>query len=90
MQNRIGIKTIDAKLMTIHVHSPRRCYFQIRNAISLFRKSHIPIAFAVKEVLSVILSRLILLIMVEKRRDYLNAYFSGLYDGLIGVSGPKD
>jgi rhamnosyltransferase len=90
MQNRIGIKTIDAKIITIYVHSPRRCYFQIRNSISLFRKPHIPIAFAVKEVFSIFLSRFILLILVKKRGDYLNAYFSGLYDGLIGVSGSKE
>jgi rhamnosyltransferase len=71
------------------IHSPVRCYYQIRNSLHLFRRHHIPWLFAVREMVSVLLNRLLLLRHVDDRAGYLKAYAQGFRDGLLGVVGAR-
>lgn len=88
MHHRIGNHTILDGPFTILAHNPLRCYYQIRNSIHLFRKSHIPKLFAVRELLSILLSRMLLLRHVSGRIKYIRAYAYALRDGLLNVAGP--
>jgi len=89
MRHSIGNKSLNLGITTISVHSPIRCYYQIRNCFILFRRRHIPIIFATKQLVSVLVSRVLLLIFVKNRYTYVRAYASGLIDGLLGIAGPK-
>jgi rhamnosyltransferase len=89
MRHSIGTRAHRLGPLTILVHSPTRCYYQIRNSFLLLRKRHVPIIFSLKQIASVILSRMALLIWVRDRPVYLKAYLSGLRDGLNGVTGAK-
>ena len=87
MHHRIGSRSISLGVMTIFVHSPIRCYYQVRNCFHLFRKQHIPFLFALRETASVFLSRTLLLLFVQDRPAYVKAYFRALRDGARGVTG---
>ena len=88
MHHRIGNNVISEGPFTILVHSPLRCYFQIRNSIYLFRKHHIPLFFSVREFVSIVISRALLLRHVDNKISYIRAYALGIRDGLLGVTGP--
>jgi len=89
MRQRIGSTSIDLGITTILVHSPVRCYYQLRNCFLLFRKKHIPFLFSAKQLISVFVSRTLLLFFVNDRWSYVRAYLSALLDGVRGVEGPK-
>lgn len=89
MRHRIGSRSIRFGFFTVLLHSPTRCYYQIRNCFHLMRRKHVPLAFALNHMLSVVLSRTVLLWFVEDRGAYVSAYFSGVRDGIAGVAGPR-
>ncbi len=90
MLHRIGSRSVSEAGLTITIHSPLRCYYQIRNSLHLFRRDHIPRIFAAKELLSVLINRLLLLRHVRYRGSYLKAYAQGLRDGILGRVGPRE
>ncbi len=89
LRHRIGSRAIRVGPFTVLQHSPIRCYYQVRNCFHMMRRKHVPFAFALKHMLSVLFSRTILLFYVGDRAAYLKAYFAGLIDGVKGVAGPK-
>ena len=74
---------------TIQVHSPIRCYYQIRNSILLLRLSHIPKIFAFYEISAQIFNRLLLLFIISNKKNYIIFYIQGVIDGILGKVGPK-
>lgn len=92
MHHRIGNRAIDTGIMTVLVHNPARCYYQLRNCFLLFGKKHVPFLFSLKQLASVWVSRLLLLFFVDGRVPYLKAYLAALKDGITGVGGrnPRD
>jgi hypothetical protein len=53
------------------------------------RRKHVPLAFALNHMLSVMLSRTMLLWFVEDRGAYVSAYLAALRDGIRGVAGAR-
>jgi rhamnosyltransferase len=89
MRHSVGLRHFRFGTLTISVHSPVRCYYQIRNCFLLFRKPHIPLIFALKQLASTVLSRTILLFFVEDRLSYLKSYLFAVRDGLKGGTGAR-
>jgi rhamnosyltransferase len=89
MRHRVGNRSIRLGRFTILQHNPTRCYYQLRNCFHMMRRKHVPFAFALRHMLSVLVSRTFLLFFVGDRRAYLNAYFAGLRDGLKGITGAR-
>jgi rhamnosyltransferase len=89
MRHSVGNRHVRLGPFTVLVHSPTRCYFQIRNSFLLFRKKHIHPLFSFRQTLAVALSRIILLFNVEDGSAYRRAYWSGMRDGLNGVVGAR-
>jgi rhamnosyltransferase len=89
MRHRVGSRSIRLGRFTILQHNPTRCYYQLRNCFHMMRRKHVPFAFALRHMLSVLFSRTLLLWFVTDRRAYLEAYFAGLRDGIKGVTGAK-
>ena len=71
------------------VHSPLRCYYQIRNCFRLFAKESVPLLLAVREIAVVLMHKILLLMCVANKTTYLKAFFQGVYDGVTGVTGKK-
>ena len=69
--------------ITIQVHSPERCYFQMRNSLSLLKFSHVPKIFATYDIFSTLFNRMILIMISNRKREYLLALLRGLKDGLL-------
>ena len=89
MQHTIGTASKDLCVTTVLVHGPTRCYYQIRNCFHLFRKPDIPLSLALRETAAVIFSRVLLLVLVRNKAEYLKAYRAAITDGLKGVVGKK-
>jgi rhamnosyltransferase len=89
MRHSVGLRHFKLGTLTVSVHSPVRCYYQIRNSLLLFRKPHIPKVFATKQLLATVLSRTILLFFVKDRLSYLKSYLFAVRDGLKGVTGAR-
>jgi rhamnosyltransferase len=89
MRHSIGSRHFRFGPLTILVHSSTRCYYQIRNSLLLLRKRHVPIIFSLKQIISVISNRIILLLAVENRTGYIKAYLSAVRDGMKGVTGAR-
>lgn len=89
MRHSIGQGLIRFGPFTILMHSPTRCYYQLRNCFHLMRKKHVPFGFAFKHAISVMLNRLLALFFVSDRPAFIKAYLAGLRDGVMGVAGAK-
>jgi rhamnosyltransferase len=89
MRHSIGSRHFKFGPLTILVHTPTRCYYQIRNSFLLLRKRHIPFIFSLKQVAVIISSRIVLLFGVENRMSYVKAYLSAVRDGLKGITGAR-
>lgn len=89
MKHSIGVGSINLYFITVIIHSPIRCYYQIRNCFHLFRKDSIPILYAVKETMSVLLNKLLLLLFVKNKLTYISNYMTAISNGILGVNGKK-
>ena len=89
MRHRIGKATHKLGRTDVLIHSPTRCYYQIRNSFLLFRKKSVPIVMATKELVTILINRLLLLFFVKQKRVYLSAYFQAISHGLKGVKGKR-
>lgn len=87
MRHSVGSGRIRVGPFSLVVHSPARCYYQIRNSFLLFRRPHVPRVFALKQLLVSISSRFILLFFVKDRFSYLKSYLFAVRDGIKGGTG---
>lgn len=89
MHHSIGNRSIDLGVATVLVHSPVRCYYQIRNCFRLFSRDSVPLPLAVREAVGLAIHKLLLLLFVRGRVTYLKFFAEAIYDGLRGVTGKK-
>jgi rhamnosyltransferase len=89
MRHRLGQRWIRLPLVTVIVHDSMRCYYQIRNPLLLLRKRHVPILYALLQILVVYVNRFLLIFFVDERRAYAWSYVEGLRDGIKGATGPR-
>lgn len=87
MRHSVGSGRIRIGPFTLVIHSPARCYYQIRNSFLLFRRPHVPRIFALKQLLTAVLSRILLLFFVKGRFFYLKSYLFAVRDGIKGGTG---
>jgi rhamnosyltransferase len=85
MRHSIGIKSMRVWRFTLLVHSPFRCYYQVRNCFVLFRRKHVPLAFAIHQSITTFASRCLLLLFVPEKRKYARAYLAAVRDGAIAL-----
>jgi rhamnosyltransferase len=88
MRHSIGTRHVRLGRLSISVHSPARCYYQLRNCFLLFRKPCVPFLFALKQLLITVGNRTLLLPFVDGRLSYLKAYLRAVWDGFRGSTGP--
>lgn len=87
MTHSVGSQSINLIVARLLVHSPARCYYQIRNCFWLFRKDSVPRLLAIREAAGMAIHKVLLLLVVRNRVAYLASYFAALRDGLRAVTG---
>lgn len=89
MRHSIGAGFVRVGPFAVLLHSPQRCYYQIRNCFLLLRMRHVPKAFAWHALVTVLASRALLLFFASPRKAYFKAYAAALRDGLRGLGGRR-
>ena len=89
MQHSIGSNITKIGPLTIMSNSAERSYYCVRNSLLLFKKSHIPIVFALKSIVSTLIHQLLQLTQVKDKWHHFSMCMLGLFHGLCGVKGPK-
>ncbi len=89
MKHNIGNNRKKFGPITIQIHPPERCYYQMRNSLSLLKFKHIPKALAIYDILSTLFNRLFLLFISDCKKDYFIALCKGIKDGLFINVEPK-
>ncbi len=72
----------------IYFHSPVRHYYMMRNRITLYRRSYIPLSWKIQDLPRALLKTLLFCIVFGPRRQNLKFTFRGVWDGLRGRLGP--
>jgi rhamnosyltransferase len=89
MRHSIGETSINYGFMRSFVHSPERCYYQIRNCFILFRKQGVPVLMASKEIISAFIHHIILIAFVKNRILYIKNFYFAVLHGIRGVVGKR-
>lgn len=89
MQHRLGLRWIRLPFVTVIVHAPTRCYYQIRNPLLLLRKRHVPVAYALLQIVVVYINRVLLILLMDEKLAYARACVEGFRDGIRGSTGPR-
>lgn len=89
MRHSIGKTSINFWFMRSFVHSPERCYYQIRNCFLLFKKEHVPILLAFKELITSFIHHTVLIVFMRNRLNYLKNFALAILHGIRGVVGKK-
>lgn len=87
MRHSIGGHTVRCGIIQLAVHSPARCYYQIRNGLLLLRRKHISSWLIFVEWSKLLLNRAFLLAVVRPRGAYFMKYILAIAHGLAGVIG---
>jgi rhamnosyltransferase len=75
--------------MRILVHSPERLYYVTRNRLLLYRRSHVPLKWKLKDVARGALKVATALAFVSPRREYLRMTLAALRDAARGAGGAR-
>jgi rhamnosyltransferase len=89
MQHSVGETSINFGFMRSFVHNPERCYYQIRNCFLFFKKEHVPILMAFKELISSFIHHTVSIVCVKNRLNYLRYYKLAVLHGIRGVVGKR-
>jgi rhamnosyltransferase len=87
MRHSVGETSINFGFMRSFVHNPARCYYQIRNCFLLFKKEHVPILLAFKELIFAFIHHTVLIVFVKNRVNYIKYYSLAVLHGILGVVG---
>lgn len=90
MKHSIGETSINFGFMRGFIHSPERCYYEIRNCFLMFKKENVPFLLASKEIISVFIHHIILFIFVKNKVNYLRNYILAILHGFRGVVGKRE
>lgn len=88
IQHSIGDDIVRVLGTSMPIHSPRRRYYRVRNAILLLRYRHVPLLMTLREILVGAVHQVLIIFRSQLRWDYLRFYLQALRDGAKGKSGP--
>lgn len=88
MEHTIGDERKKSLGREISIHSPLRRYYIARNSILLARIRHIPIGFRLRIFTLTLVKLPLILFDVGFKKNYVDMILKGVFDGLLGRSGP--
>lgn len=81
LKHSIGESSFKFLNFTFFSHNNKRVYYQIKNCIYLFNKSHAPVLFVMKEILSLLFHDFVLFFFSKNKIQFLKSSFLGFVDG---------
>jgi rhamnosyltransferase len=81
LKHSIGERNFKILNFTFFLHNNKRVYYQIKNCLSLFKKSHAPMLFVMKELLSLLFHDFFLFFISKNKIQFLKFSFLGFRDG---------
>jgi rhamnosyltransferase len=89
MQHSIGQAVVKVGPLHVHIDRPVRGYYRIRNGLLLLRKRHVPKAYTARLIAAELVHQFLGILLADQRSARSGALISGIWHGLIGVSGPR-
>jgi len=90
LEHRIGDNTRTVLGgVRIHVHSPERLYYMMRNRMLLYGRSHMPLKWKLSDVPRGAVKVATALLFVPPRREYLRMAWAALRDAARGAGGAR-
>ena len=89
MQHSIGERAVEYGVATTFVHGAARSYYRVRNPFLLFRRSHVPKALALKEIVAGLVHHALALPHATSKGAHLRAGLAGVAHGLAGMTGAR-
>ena len=90
MEHSVGDEVIEIGARVIHLHSPVRQYYIMRNRILLYRRAYSPWRWVNQDFLRMLFKVMTFSIFLSPRRKNFGMMFRGLKDGLKGKTGKLD
>ena len=90
MRHRLGDKTVPSyigKSRRVPVRSPLRHYYMFRNAIHLYKRSYVPLAWIVNDAYRLVLKYIFYSTITAPRLKHLMMMSLGIWHGIIGRTG---
>lgn len=85
LRHRLGDKVVEIKFpvkRSLHVHSPARLYFFVRNSLLLYFRPYAPLKWAAPDAVRLLLLVAFYCIVPKRRAEYCSAAFRGMRDAL--------
>jgi rhamnosyltransferase len=92
MSHLVGDKTITIPLginRDVHLYSPFRNYFVVRNTIILCKRTYVPLRWKIANSVKIILIFIFHILFVKPRFEQLQMMTKGVFDGLFNVESQK-
>lgn len=70
---------------SVHVHSPSRLYFFVRNSVILYFRPYAPVRWWMPDAIKLVGLVMLYCAFIPKRREYLSAAWRGFRDGFLGL-----
>lgn len=89
LSHQLGERHVKALGRMRHIHSPLRLYYQVRNALWLYRMPHIAVGWKWVSAWRLLLKCLFYLMYVQPRFAYLRQIISGVASGIFDTRAHK-
>lgn len=92
MQHSIGDAVRPSRLVQggIKIHSPTRLYYITRNRVLLYSRKETPAVWIAQDIPRLGLKFVSTLVLLKPRLDYLRSMSKGLFDAMLGRTGPMN
>ncbi|MGV8803675.1 MAG: glycosyltransferase family 2 protein [Polaromonas sp.] len=87
MEHSVGDEVIEIGTHVIHLHSPVRQYYIMRNRILLYRRAYSPWHWIAQDFVRMLFKLVIFSTVLRPRRKNFSMMLKGIRDGLKGKSG---
>ena len=87
MEHSVGDEVIEIGARVIHLHSPVRQYYIMRNRILLYRRAYSPWRWIVQDFVRMLFKLTAFSVVLRPRRQNFAMMLKGIKDGLAGKQG---
>ena len=87
MEHSVGDEVIEIGTRVIHLHSPVRQYYIMRNRILLYRRTYSPWRWIVQDFVRMLFKLTVFSVVLRPRRQNFAMMLKGIRDGLAGKVG---
>lgn len=87
MDHSVGDRVLQIRSRVVHLHSPIRQYYIMRNRIALYSRDYIPWEWVIQDFLRLLVKFSLFSLLISPRRQNLRMMLLGVWHGVRGKSG---